>query len=127
MLNLKTNTLILTLVFLFLVATPIFAEGLVTCGNEGQNPCTFNDLFALVGSVIDFILYKIVPALAVVGVIWAAITLMTSAGDPGKFDTAKRSITYIGVGLAVIYLSWFLVKSFITFIGGADWTTQLFK
>jgi hypothetical protein len=127
MIKIQTKTLILTLVFLFLVVSPVFGEGLVKCGNEGQAPCTFDDIFTLIGSVIDFILVQLVPAIAVVGVVWAAIIMMTSAGDPGKFETGKRTITYIVVGLAVIYLAWFLVSSFITFIGGADWTTQFFK
>lgn len=129
MINLKTKIISATLVFLFLVAIPFFAygEGLVKCGNEGQNPCTFGDLLALIGSVIDFILTQLVPAIAVIGVIWAAIIMMTSTGDPGKFETAKRAITYIAIGLAVIYLSWALVKWFISALGGASWTTDLLK
>jgi len=126
MINLKTKTLTSILIFLFLVAMPVFVSGesLVKCGNEGQEACTFADLLALVGSVIDFILTQLVPAIAVIGVIWAAIIMMTSAGDPGKFDTAKRAITYIAIGLAVIYLSWFLVKWFIAALGGTEMTTK---
>ena len=128
MINLKTKTILLTFIFLFLVALPAFGEGgLVTCGNEGQPACTFNDFFALINTVFNFVLYQLVPAIAVIGIVWAAITMMTSAGEPGKFDTGKRAITYIAVGLVVIYLSWFLVKSFIAFMGGASWTTNLFQ
>jgi len=101
--------------------------GLVQCGNEGQAACTFNDLFTTAGRVIDFVLNIIVPALAVFGIVMAAIIMITSGGDPGKFTQGKNAMIAIAIGLLIIYLSWFIVKSFIQFLGGGATTLQFFK
>jgi len=128
MLRTKTKRLIFAsvLFFLFFSFVPTFAA-LVTCGNEGQPACTFNDLFSTLAGVIDFILYSIVPPIATFGVVMAAIIMMTSGGDPGKFKQGKDAMFAIAIGLIIIYLSWFIVKSFIQFLGGADWTLKFFK
>jgi len=128
MLRTKTKRLIFAsvLFFLFLSFAPVFAA-LVTCGNEGQPACTFDELFSTLARVIDFVLYDIVPALAAFGFAMAAIIMMTSGGDPGKFKQGKDAMLAIAIGLIIIYLSWFIVKSFIQFLGGADWTLKFFK
>ncbi len=113
-------------IFLFLVAVPAMAA-LVNCGNERQNPCTFNDLFTMVNAVIDFVLTDIVPPIAAFGIVVAAITLMTSGGDPGKFEQAKKAIIWMIVGLVIVYGAWFLVTSFISVLGGQGWTLQFFN
>ena len=128
MLRTKTKRLIFAsvLFFLFLSFAPALAA-LVTCGNEGQPACTFDELFSTLARVIDFVLYDIVPPLAAFGFAWAAIIMMTSGGDPGKFKQGKDAMLAIAIGLIIIYLSWFIVKSFIQFLGGADWTLKFFK
>ena len=117
MINLKIKTAILTLVFLFLVVLPVFA-GIVPCTDN----CTIEMLFTLPTIVIDFILANVVPGIVIIGVLWSAIIMMTSAGDSAKFETGKRTITYIVVGMIVIYLSWTLVGWFIDAIGGNSTT-----
>jgi hypothetical protein len=128
MLRTKTKRLIFaSLLFLFLgFSSVLAAEGLVQCGNEGQPACTFNDIFVTLGNVINYVLQYIVPVLAVFGIVMAAITMMTSGGDPGKFAQGKNAIMTIGIGLIIIYLSWAIVKSFIQFLGGQAWTLKFF-
>jgi len=101
--------------------------GLVQCGNEGGTACTFNDLFTTMIRVIDYVFNYVVPFLAILGIVMAAITMMTSNGDPGKFAQGRTAIIAIGIGLIIVYLSWTIVKSFIEFLGGQSWTTQFFK
>lgn len=130
MLKTKTKRLLLALIlfFLFLGIVPVMAaDGLVQCGNEGQAACTFNDIFSTLGRVIDYVFQYIVPILAVFGIVMAAITMMTSNGDPGKFAQGKNALITIGIGLIIIYLSWAIVKTFIQFLGGQTWTLQFFS
>ena len=131
MLKTKTKRLFLAsiLFFLFfsLTVPALAADPLVKCGNAGQAACTLNDFFSMVQGVVDFILYDIVPPLAVITVVFAAVNLMTSSGDPGKLEQAKKTIIWIIIGLVVIYGAWALVKGFITALGGQDWTFQFFK
>lgn len=139
MLKIKTKGLfiILTLFFLFLFALPAFGGepdytsestvsegGIVTCSGFD---CTLDDLFALPGRVIDFVLFNIIPPLAIFGFIWAGIIMMTSQGDPAKFKQGKTAIIAIAVGLIIIYLSWALVKLFIETLGGKSWVTEFFS
>lgn len=78
------------------------------------------------GRVINFVMTNIVPPLAILGVVWAAIIMMTSGGDPAKFNQGKNAMMAIAIGLIIIYLSWWIVKSFVQFLGGQDWTLQFF-
>lgn len=100
---------------------------LVCCGNEGCPPCTFYDIFITINRVVDFILYVVIPPLAVIALIMASISLLTSEDDPSKLEQAKKTLVWIVIGLIVIYSAWFLVVSFVKFIGGADWTLNFFN
>jgi len=96
--------------------------GLVGCDTN----CTFDNLITMVNTVINFIVFNIVPPIAVVTVVIAAINLMTSAGDPGKLEQAKKTIIWIILGLVVIYGAWAIVKGFITALGGGGETLKFF-
>jgi type IV secretory pathway VirB2 component (pilin) len=101
--------------------------GLVKCGNEGQAACTFNDFIDMIDGVIQFVMTSIVPPIAVVTVVIAAINLMTSSGDPGKLEQAKKTIIWIIFGLVVIYGAWAIVKGFIIALGGGGDALKFFK
>ena len=114
------------LFFLFLALNPAYAA-LVNCGNEGQNPCTFGDLINMIDGVIQFVMVNVVPPIAVITLVIAAINLMTSSGDPGKMEQAKKTIIWIIAGLVVIYGAWAIVKGFIMALGGGGDTLKFFK
>jgi len=116
------------LFFLFLSFAPVFAAPpLVTCGNEGQAACTFNDFINMIDGVIQFVMTYIVPPIAVVTIVIAAVNLMTSSGDPSKLEQAKKTIIWIIFGLVVIYGAWAIVKGFITALGGGGDALKFFK
>lgn len=117
------------LFFLFLSFVPAFAaEPLVKCGNDGQNPCTFSDLMAMINDVISYVMFQIVPPIAVITIVIAAINLMTSSGDPSKLEQAKKTLIWIVLGLVVVYGAWAIVTGFITALGGGGGDTlQFFK
>ncbi len=114
------------LFFLFLALTPAYAA-LVNCGNSASDPCTFDDLISMIDGVISFIMTSVVPPIAVVTLVIAAINLMTSSGDPGKMEQAKKTIIWIIAGLVVVYGAWAIVKGFITALGGGGDTLKFFK
>ena len=109
-----------------MIAAPVLADGLVTCGNDGEQPCTFSDLGGLLKNIINYITTIIVPLLAVIGFVIAGIMMMTSAGDPTKFQKAKQGMIWIVVGVIIVYGAWFIVTSFVTALGGQPWTLQFF-
>ncbi|MFA5087032.1 MAG: pilin [Candidatus Paceibacterota bacterium] len=134
----KHFSIIIGIVFLLFIAFPIIANAaactdcgaIVCCGNEGQPPCDFAALFCLVQRVINFILFQLIPPLAVLWCAYAGFIMMTSAGDPAKFKSGKDMITYAVIGLLVAYSAWLLVYWFVSFIGGetqSNWLLQFFK
>ncbi|MFA5013110.1 MAG: pilin [Candidatus Paceibacterota bacterium] len=115
-------------------------KSIVCCGNgdpilNGQpnpayKPCTFNDIFCTINRIVHFILFEIVPALALIWFAIAGFTIITAAGDPGKVTQGRQMITYAVIGLLVVFTAWILVYEFVGFIGGADqkeWLLQFFK
>ncbi|MFZ2390552.1 MAG: pilin [Minisyncoccales bacterium] len=114
------------LFFLFLSFTPVSAA-LVNCGNEDQAPCTFNDFMSMINGVIDFVLFSIVPPIAVVTIVIAAINLMTSSGDPSKLEQARKTLIWIILGLVVVYGAWAIVTGFIEALGGEGDVFKFFK
>jgi type IV secretory pathway VirB2 component (pilin) len=134
--NLKTKylSLVLAVLFLFSLAFPVIAladcqncGSIVCCGNEGQPPCTIDDAFCLVTSIVNFVLFQLAPALAVIWFAFAGFTYLTSAGDPGKVKKAKDMIVYVVIGILIAYLAWGIVYSFIQALGGdTNWLLQFF-
>lgn len=65
---------------------------------------TDNDLTAFFTRIKDWIL-GFAGALAVLFIILGGIQYITSAGDPKKVETAKKTLTYAIIGLIFIVLS----------------------
>ena len=57
--------------------------------------------------------------IAVALIIFAGAKYITSKGDQVKIDSAKKTLTYAFVGLAIIFLSFFIV-SFISQMTGVS-------
>ena len=125
MLKTKSLSVFLTLSFLFLFALPAFG-GIVECGNSPDDPCTIDDLIGLPTKVIKFFLDYIIPMFATFGFIWAGVIMMTSQGDPSKFNQGKTAMLAIVIGVVIIYLSWTLVTWFIEALGGESWIMEFF-
>ncbi|HQB18722.1 MAG TPA: pilin [Candidatus Pacearchaeota archaeon] len=121
---LKTKKIFLLFTLLFLAVSPVLGDGLVPC--DGWD-CTSDNLIGMIGSIFDLIAFQIVPALAVIGFVIAGIIMITSGGDPAKFNRGKSAMIAIVVGLIIVYLAWAIVKLFIETIGGEDWTMEFFK
>jgi len=121
---LKTKKIFLLFTLLFLAVSPVLGEGLVPC--DGWD-CTSDNLTGMVGSIFDLIAFQIVPALAIIGFVIAGIIMITSGGDPAKFNQGKSAMIAIAVGLIIVYLAWAIVELFIEIIGGENWTMEFFK
>lgn len=128
----KTKKIFLLITLLFLTVSPVLGGGLVPddCDGfekDGVRACTSNDLIGMVVTIFDFIAFTIVPLVAIIGFVVAGIIMITSGGDPGKFNQGKSAMIAIAAGIIVIYLAWTLVSLFITTLGGKTWITTFFK
>lgn len=82
---------------------PSFSE---LCDQHGED-----DLMNTVGNVLNAI-YGIIAVIAVVMIVIAGIKYSTSQGDPGKVQSAKGTILYAIIGLAIT-ISAFAITNFI--------------
>ncbi|MFA6252360.1 MAG: pilin [Candidatus Paceibacterota bacterium] len=116
------------LFFLVLVFAPVFsiyAEGLVPCGNEDQPACTLDDLlYVLIPNVLKFLIYTLVPILAVIWFVFAGYKMITSGGNPSKFNEGKNMIIYGAVGILLVLSAYVIVEAFLKLIGAKDWVFE---
>jgi len=114
-------------------------EGLVPCGKEvyiggsweegecvGGVPtfirCQFCHFFVMLDGAIDFVLFKLVPPIAILMLVIGGVMFLATAGSPEKLGTAKKLITSVVIGLIIIFASWIIINLFFQLIGVADWT-----
>ncbi len=125
--------------------TNVIYKGLVPCGKPVylggglsggslsggfccEMPCTFCHLFVMLNGAINFILFKIVPPLAILMLVISGAMFIFGyfAGggeeNPKLFSQGKKLITSVFIGLIIMFSAWLIVNFFFRFIGVADWT-----
>lgn len=112
-LQLKIKNFIFISAFLILLF-PILvgAEGLVPCKGTKEDPCTLCHLFQLFANIVDFVLFRFVPPLAILVIVWGGAMFLMAAGDPGRLSQAKGILISTVLGLAIIYSAWLVVNLF---------------
>jgi hypothetical protein len=114
--------------FLIVSIAPLFAGAGGTNPNEAggtaQNPPTtyrtdikisnpfkgVNSLDDIIGKIMD-IVFQIGGVIAVLMIMYAGFTYVTSGGDPGKIKSANNTLFYTVIGAAILLGSWVLVKA----------------
>ena len=84
------------------------SSGKVLEGVGDTGPCTDNGVDRIVKAAVE-ILSFVAGAVAVIMVIVAGFKYMTSGGDSGKVSSAKNTLIYAMVGLAIAVLAQALV------------------
>ena len=126
-------------------------EGLVPCGKEvyiGGSwedgkcvggvltfiRCQFCHFFVMLDGAIDFVLFKIVPPIAILMLVIGGVMFMFAyfggaemlpgggAGGPKMLSQAKKLITSVVIGLIIIFAAWIIIDLFFSLIGVAEWT-----
>ena len=69
---------------------------------SSQDKATFDDILTPVMKLYNFVKY-VASAIAVIFILFAAISFMTAGNDPKKKDSAKMQIAGVLVGLFIIW------------------------
>lgn len=79
---------------------------------QGGSPPTVTTQSTLGAAITQLVNYAlgILGLVAVVVLIVAGVKLVTSGGDEGKLEEAKKTITYAVIGLILIILSYTIVN-----------------
>lgn len=129
--NIGKNLLALSIlaVLFFSSVIPVRA-GVVPCGLETDDlnqdgdqtiPCQLCHIFQLFDNIVDFVLFEVVPVLAVLMIVIAGVILMTASENPANVNKAKEVLKTVLIGLVLIYGAWLLINLFFLVIGLADW------
>lgn len=88
--------------FIGLLSMPLALQGVTSSGgNTINNPLDNDDLIAFINSVIEAAL-MIGAVVAVMAVIFAGFMFVTAQGDEEKISTAKRTLLYAAIGIAIL-------------------------
>ncbi len=109
--------------FLFLTTySSSVAQGLVPCGNDPSQMCTWSQLIggsgSLVSNVINFALFGFAVPIAVAFFIWGGIKMVMSGGNESRFNEGKTVVTGVLWGLAIAFGAWLIVNTVINILTG---------
>ena len=131
---LKIITMVTACIFsIGLISPAVFADGVTdicnspdaasavkkAAGCEGNG----NELPSIIENILEAIII-ILGTVAVIFVIIGGVNYMTSSGDTGKLEKAKKTILYACIGLVICVLSFIIVNWTISAIKGAEEKTQ---
>ncbi len=104
-----------------IVGGDTFAAGIGSTpggGGSFENPIAFSTVDNLLAKVATTV-QGIVSALAVLMIVVAGILYMTSAGDQGRVETAKKAVTAAIIGLALALAAPALLKEIYDVLGAS--------
>jgi len=93
------------------------AAGLVPCGNTPDDPCTFCDFFVMINNIIQFVMTRIVPVVAVLMLVIGGVMFFFGGAKPDMLIQAKGIITSVVIGLVIIFCAWVIVNTVLTKTG----------
>ena len=115
-------------------------DGLVPCGKEVDirdyaNGCSVNNtcnpskstttiscqlchFFIMIGGIINYVVLKIVPLVAILLIVYAGLLIYFGGENPNLVSSGKNIIKYVAIGLFLIYGSFMLVGLVIDVLGG---------
>lgn len=108
----------LSVISYFLVAKPVFAQGLTREECFSDSIAKLGCLPFYLGNIINGI-FALSGVAAVILIIISGIRLLVSGGDPVAVGKARRSLYYSILGF-VIVLGSFLILRIISFVTGAE-------
>lgn len=103
-------------------ALPAFAQATVNpcdgiqsgfnnlCNLKGEN------LGGIIGAIVTFLLI-LIAIIALFFLIYGGLRWVTSGGDKGKVDEARKTVIAAIVGLVIAFLSFFILNVVLSFFG----------
>lgn len=93
------------------------AAGLVPCGGPGEPDCTTQSVTILTNTLITF-LFTMLSVIAVIVLVYAGFTMLTSGGDVSAAKKAKSMFTNVVIGIIIILASWLVIDTILAMLTG---------
>ena len=121
------------LLVVFMVPTVFaFAHGLVPCGggDDAESACNLCYLYVMGQSMVNFLMYLIAPALAVLVIAWGGFNVLIAGGSAEKKQSGFRAIKTAIIGLLIVFGAWVIINEFLLFFsqqGQSDGVAKVFN
>lgn len=105
------------------IKTNGFNQACTTTGGRVETIyCQFCHFFVMLDGIIDFLLIKIVPYLAILMIVIGGIIFYFSRGRPTLLGKGKELLTGVVIGLFLIYGAYMIVGVFLSILGVTEWS-----
>lgn len=98
------------------------AEGLVPCGGIGEPKCTTCHIFVLLNNIFDYLSFKIIPPIFLMGVIIAGAIMVFSLGGEKLVVLSRKLLKSTVVATLIFYGGWMIINFALTILGVAEWS-----
>jgi len=108
--------------------TPLVDNGDGTqSGGDIVNPCGINDLFKMINTIVNFMLFVLALPLAAIMFAYAGFLFMFSGVMPEQRSKAKGIFWNVFFGLVIAAAAWLIINTILSIIGfKGDWTSLNF-
>ncbi len=97
-------------------------EGLVPCGPGTGVDCQLCHLFVIFGNVVDFLMTRLIPAAAIILIIYGGIMTYVHSANPEGFSYGKKVILMAIAGVFIAYTAWIIIGLILQGLGMVeDW------
>ena len=117
--TMKKTVLAISILTLFSFALVSFATNTSTDITAPDVKLTLFGTTGILNKAVNWV-FGIVIFVAVIMLIWAGFTYVTSAGNAEKMKTALNSVIYALIGIAIAILAKGFVYMICQFVGGTD-------
>lgn len=97
--------------------------GLVPCGPKElgyAKECDFCQLLVLGQNIVDFLLKKLAPVVAVLALVFGGFLILTARGNSQQISKGKQIIGAAVIGLAIAFGAWLIVDILIRVIADSS-------
>ena len=91
---------------------------------NSTTPCGICDIFQLIVNIIKFLLFKIVPPLAILMFVIGGATFLFSSGNPALLNTGKKILISVIIGIILAYGSYLIVGLVVQALLPQDWVVS---
>ena len=70
----------------------------------------------MLSDVINFVLFKFIPPIAVLMLVWGGIKFYLATENPAQAADAKKLMTSIIIGMVIAYSAWLIINLFFSFM-----------
>lgn len=106
--NFRYNLVAIIVGIMMVLPVWVYSAGLVPCGGPEEPPCQTCHVVDLMGNIINWLII-ILGFLAGLVIIYAGIRLVVSAGNTSAMEQAKKILTNMIIGYAIVLSAWLII------------------